>query len=279
MRTFAFTGVAVAAVTPFTKSGLLDTALLRDLIEWWIAEGIDGLVLCGSTGEMAYLAPDERLKLFAVGVEACRGRVPVVAGTGFANTPETLYTTRAAEALGVDAAIVVTPYYYALTEDALAAHYQAVAEATALPVLLYNMPPLTHVNLTPERVTRLADIEGIAGIKDSAGDLDQLRCILEAAPPGFCTLTGSFPLLHEAVAAGAAGAILAMANLIPEACVAIARHAAAGQMEEALALREEFDALQQWVKTHGIPGIKHRLAQWHHPAGWPRAPLQPLNLT
>jgi len=276
MRNFRFEGVAVASVTSFTPQGQIDTALLGDLIEWWIAEGIQGLVLCGSTGEMAYLGPDERLKLFEFGVKACKGRIPVIAGTGFPTTQATVDTTRAAAPLGVDAAIVVTPYYYPLSDAAMIAHYETVAAESTLPILLYNMPPLTGVNLSAKMVARLANIDGVVGIKDSAGDLDQLRAILAAAPDGFCTLTGSFMQLYEAQTAGASGAILAMANLIPSACVEIRKHAANGELEAARALRAEFESLQDWVKTHGIPGIKQKLNEWHHPAGWPRPPLQPL---
>lgn len=278
MTSFSFNGVAVASVTPFTQAGQIDKALLRDLIEWWIAEGIEGLVLCGSTGEMAYLDPEERLRIFATGVSVCNGRIPVIAGTGFPNTADTIAVTQAAERLGVDAALVVTPFYYKLSDEAMMAHYEAVAAKTELPIFLYNMPPLTNVNLSAEMVAKLSKIDGVVGIKDSAGDFDQLKQIIERTDDDFCTLTGSFPLMAKAVEAGANGAILAMANLIPEACVTLRRLASEGKMKEAETLYEEFEYLQDWLKAHGIPGIKQKLAEWHHPAGWPRKPLQPLTL-
>lgn len=277
MKAFTFKGVAVAAVTPFTQRGELDLPLLQDLIEWWIGEGIEGIVLAGSSGEKAYLNCDERLQLFEFGVAAVKGRVPVIAGTGFPGTNETIQTTQAAAILGVDAALVVTPYYYPLSDEALMAHYQAVADESKIPVLLYNMPPFTHVNLSPQAICALAAYKNVAGVKDSAGNLDQLKATLALVPRAFCVLTGSFPLLPDAIATGAKGAILAMANLIPGACVQIRRLAAAGKVQEAKALSSEFDHLQAWIKARGIPGIKQRLTEWHHPAGWPRRPLLPVD--
>ena len=276
MKAFTFNGVAVAAVTPFTQRGDFDLPLLRDLIEWWIGEGIEGIVLAGSSGEKAYVNREERLELFEFGVAAVKGRVPVIAGTGFPGTLETIQTTQAAAALGVDAALVVTPYYYPLSDEALIAHYQAVADGSKIPLLLYNMPPFTHVNLSPQAICTLAQYKNVVGVKDSAGNLGQLKTTLALVPRSFCVLTGSFPLLSEAVAAGAKGAILAMANLIPGPCVQIRRLAAAGKAQEAKALSTEFDHLQAWIKAHGIPGIKQKLAQWRHPAGWPRRPLLPV---
>lgn len=277
MRSFQFNGVAVAAVTPFTKSGTIDVALLRDLIEWWIAEGIEGIVLCGSTGEMAYLSAEERLSLFEIGVSAVRGRVPLIAGSGFPSTKATLETTQAAAELGVDAALLVTPFYYALSEEAFITHYQTIAEGVALPLLLYNMPSLTRVNLSSDVVQKLSQIDGIVGIKDSAGDFAQLKSIIDKTRPDFCTLTGSFSLLCDALAGGANGAILALANLIPAACVNIGRFAADGKISDAQELLQTFAELQDWVKAHGIPGIKHKLAELNHPAGWPRPPLLPMS--
>lgn len=277
MRTFTFDGVAVAAVTPFTKQGNLDSGLLRALVAWWISEGIEGLVLCGSTGEMAYLSVAERLEVIACGLSAARGRVPVIAGTGFATTRETLEATAGAAKLGVDAALVVTPYYYPLSDTAFVAHYEAVAQEAQLPVLLYNMPAFTGVNLRPELVERLAQVEGVVGIKDSAGNLEQLKQIVARTPPEFCALTGSFPLLGQAVGAGANGAILALANLIPAACVEVRKLAKQGNADRAQASLDTFEELQNWVKVHGIPGIKQQLGEAGHPAGFPRLPLQPLD--
>lgn len=277
MKPFAFSGVAVAAVTPFTQRGDLDLPLLADLIEWWIGEGIEGIVLAGSSGEKAYLNRQERLQLFEFGVSAVKGRLPVIAGTGFPGTEETIQTTQAAAELGVNAALVVTPYYYPLSDQALIAHYEAVADASKVPVLLYNMPPLTHVNLSSHAICALARHRNIVGVKDSAGNLEQLEATLQGVPDAFCVVTGSFPLLPEATAAGAKGAILAMANLIPGPCVQIRKLAAAGKVHEAKALGAEFEYLQAWIKARGIPGIKQKLNQWHRPAGWPRRPLLPVD--
>jgi len=275
MRAFPFQGVAVAAVTPFTDGGALDLAPFEDLVGWWLEQGIDGLVACGSTGEFAYLSPDERLRLFERAAAACAGKVPVIAGTGFPDTGTTLQVTRAAQELGVSAAMVVTPYYYPLSDEAMVAHYEAVASETFLPVFVYNMPPLAHVDLAPELIGRLARIEGIAGIKDSGGDLDALRAVIAGTPDDFCVLTGSFPLLVDAVEAGASGAILALANLIPAACARI-RRLALTDPAAARKRHQAHDALAAWVKANGIPGIKHKLAELGRPAGRPRLPLRPL---
>src|SRR5215468_805883 len=184
-----FEGMLTALVTPF-RDGEIDEAALRALVERQIEAGIDGLVPCGSTGESATLSHAEHRRVVEIVVHATRGRVPVVAGTGSNNTREAIELTRHAKEAGADGALLISPYYNKPTQEGIVAHYAAVARATGLPLVVYNIPGRTASNLLPATLARLAEVDGIVGVKESSGDLAQISRAIALCPESFCVLSG-----------------------------------------------------------------------------------------
>ena len=174
-----FTGSIVAIVTPF-RNGRVDERALGDLIEFQIANGTDGIVPCGTTGESATLSHEEHDRVIAFTVEAVKRRVPVIAGTGSNSTDEAITLTRHAKQVGADSALLITPYYNKPTQEGLFRHYKAVAEAVDLPLVLYNIPGRTAVNLLPTTVARLAAVPTIVAIKEGSGSVQQVSEIIQA---------------------------------------------------------------------------------------------------
>lgn len=275
---FSMNGIAVAAVTPFDRDGNFEKKSFRALLNWWLGQGVHGIVVCGSTGEVAYLNHPERQRIFEVAVEHIDGRVPVIAGTGFASTNETIEMTKTAAQIGVDVALVITPFYYPVSQKLLFEHYKKVASASKTPVLLYNNPQVTHVKLEAETVVELSKVENIVGIKDSAGDWALLEKILKLTDEKFIVYSGSLKLLPAALSAGADGGILAIAGVAPALCVELYRLCKQGQPKEASALHEQLKVLIQGLnETYGISGLKSALKLLGYPAGYPRMPLLPLS--
>src|SRR3954453_22569814 len=200
-------GCGTALVTPFTESGALDIRALRALVEWQIAEGIDFLVPCGSTGEAQTLAEHERDKVVATVVETAAGRVPVMAGATSNDTRRAVDETRRMCALGVDAILSPPPYYNKPPQDGLVRHFQAVADASTRPVCLYNVPGRTAVNLLPATALELAEHPNVLGIKEASGDLRQIMETLRRRPADFAVLSGDDWLAFPVAAAGGDGLI------------------------------------------------------------------------
>ncbi len=212
-----FKGTLVALITPF-KDGKIDERKLRDLVEWHVAEGTDGLVPVGTTGESTTLSHEEHARVIEIVVKASRKRIPVVAGSGSNSTEEAISLTREAKDLGADAALLVNPYYNRPTQEGLAAHFSAVAEAVNIPIVLYNIPFRTGVNLLPETIATLArGHKTIIGVKESSGSMDQTTEILNRAPNGFFVLSGDDSLTLPLMSIGAQGVISVAANLVPKA--------------------------------------------------------------
>ena len=277
---FSMNGIAVAAVTPFDRDGNFEEKSFRALLDWWLGQGVHGIVVCGSTGEVAYLSHPERQRVFEVAVEHIGGRVPVIAGTGFASTNETIEMTKTAAHIGVDAALVITPFYYAVSQRLLFEHYKKVASISKIPILLYNNPQVTHVKLEAETVAELSKVENIVGIKDSAGDWALLEKILKLTDEKFIVFSGSLKLLPAALDAGADGGILAIASVAPALCVELYRLCKKGQTAEANALHEQLKALMRELnETYGISGLKSALRLLGYPGGYPRMPLLPLSVS
>jgi 4-hydroxy-tetrahydrodipicolinate synthase len=269
-----FAGVAVAAVTPFDRDGGLNEDALRSLIDWWISQGIRGIVACGSTGEAAYLSATERRRVIEIAVDQVGRRVPVIAGTGCPATKETIEITCAAAEAGADAALVVTPFFYPVGPDALFEHYAKIADASPIPILLYNNPQLTKLNLEAETVARLSQIPNIVGVKDSSGDWPRMEKILKLTGREFTVLSGSLRLLPAALETGADGGILAMGCLVPAHCVQLYELVRQGRTEPAQALHASLKELSQVVhEALGIPGLKAAMRLLNLNAGYPRAPL------
>jgi 4-hydroxy-tetrahydrodipicolinate synthase len=209
-----FTGALTALVTPF-RAGEIDTRALAALVEAQIAAGINGLVPCGSTGEAATLTHEEHVAVVREVVRVARGRVPVIAGTGSNSTAEAIRLTRGAEEAGADAALLISPYYNKPTQEGIYHHYAAVAEATRLPVIVYNIPGRTASNITPETMGRLSRIPNVAGVKEASGSLAQVIDVIAAAGPDFAVYAGDDILTLPIMAAGGKGVISVTANIAP----------------------------------------------------------------
>jgi 4-hydroxy-tetrahydrodipicolinate synthase len=210
-----FEGCGTALVTPFADTGELDLRALRALVEWQIAEGIDFLVPCGSTGEAQTMEDREREQVVATVVEVAAGRVPVMAGATSNDTRRAVDETRRMCALGVDAILTATPYYNKPTQDGLVRHFLAVADASTRPVCLYNVPGRTAVNLQPATALRLAEHPNVRGIKEASGDLRQIMEVIRHRPAGFAVLSGDDWLAFAVVAAGGDGLISVTSNQVP----------------------------------------------------------------
>ncbi len=207
-------GAIVAIVTPF-KDGRIDEKALRKLIEFQIKNGTDGIVPCGTTGESATLSYKEHKKVIELTVEAVDKRIPVIAGTGSNSTSEAIELTKHAEKAGADAALLITPYYNKPTQEGLYQHFKAIAREVSIPLLIYNVPSRTGVNILPETVARLAELKNIAGIKEATGDLRQVSQIIKLCRKDFVVLSGDDFVTLPMLSVGAKGVISVTSNIIP----------------------------------------------------------------
>ncbi|MFH1077472.1 MAG: 4-hydroxy-tetrahydrodipicolinate synthase [Pseudomonadota bacterium] len=208
-------GAIVAIVTPF-KNGKVDEEGLRRLIEFQIENGTDAIVPCGTTGESATLSHAEHKKVVEITVNAVKGRVPVIAGTGSNSTSETIELTKHAKSSGTDAALIITPYYNKPTQDGLYWHFKAVSDACAFPIILYNVPGRTAVNMLPQTVARLADLEDVIGIKEATGSLQQAADIIKLCGDKLTILSGDDFTALPLLAIGGKGVISVTANVAPK---------------------------------------------------------------
>jgi 4-hydroxy-tetrahydrodipicolinate synthase len=228
-------GCGTALVTPFTEPGTIDFPALRALVDWQIAEGIDFLVACGSTGEAQTLDDTERQRVVAAVVEVAAGRVPVMAGATSNDTSRAVDETRRMCNVGVDYILSATPYYNKPTQEGLYRHFMAVAEATTRPLCLYNVPGRTAVNLQPGVALRLAQHPNVMGIKEASGDLRQVMDILRERPQDFTVLSGDDWLTLPVITAGGDGLISVVSNEVPSAMTALVHLLLSGNVEQARA--------------------------------------------
>jgi len=226
-------GCGTALVTPFTRSGAVDVAAMEELVRWQLAEGIDFLVPCGSTGEAQTLDDDERALVVETVVRAAGGKVPVMAGATHNDTRKAVAETRRMCTLGVDYILSATPYYNKPTQEGLYRHFTAVLDAATRPVCLYNVPGRTAVNMRPETALRLAEHPNAIGIKEASGDLKQAMDIIAARPERFAVLSGEDWLTLAMIAAGGDGLISVVANEVPAATTSMVRHALGAELDEA----------------------------------------------
>ena len=210
-----FKGAYTALVTPF-KDGKINYNKMAELIEFQINEGIDGLVVCGTTGESATLSDKEKRRLIKFTVETVNGRVPVIAGTGSNNTIHTIKLSKFAEKVGVDGLLLVTPYYNKSSQKGLIAHFKTIAESVTAPCILYNVPSRTGVNLLPDTVAKLADVENIVGIKDASGNFSQLLELMAKVPKDFIVLSGNDDSIVPLLSIGGKGVISVLSNIYPK---------------------------------------------------------------
>jgi 4-hydroxy-tetrahydrodipicolinate synthase len=273
----AFSGCYTALITPF-RNGELDIPALRTLVERQILGGVAGLVPCGTTGETPALTTREWETVVATVVETTQRRVPVVAGTGSNGTASTIERTRRAQELGADAALVVTPYYNKPTQEGLYQHFAAIANATEIPLVLYNVPGRTSVNMLPETVLRLATVPGVAAIKEASGSLDQSSQILGEAPEGFAVLSGDDSLTLPIMGVGGTGVVSVVSNIAPEAVSALTDAALAVDYATARTIHHAlFDLCRaMFCETNPVP-VKAAAALLGYCTPEVRLPLAPLS--
>ncbi len=249
-----FKGAITALVTPFKDDGV-DEGAFKRLIGFQIENGIDGLVPCGTTGESATLSYQEHDRVIELTIESAGKRVPVIAGTGSNSTSETIMLTKHAEKAGADAALLITPYYNKPTQQGLYEHYKRVAEEVSLPLILYNVPGRTGVNMLPETVARLSELKNIAGVKEATGDLKQVSDVIEFSRKGFCVLSGDDFTTLPLLSVGGHGVISVTSNVAPGAVAGMVRSFFEGNMEEARRLHFTLQKLHRsmFIETNPIP--------------------------
>ncbi len=237
-----FKGAITALVTPF-KNGQVDEKALRDLIEFQIAGGIDGLVPCGTTGESPTLSHDEHDRVIEITIDAAKKRVPVIAGTGSNSTSEALRLTKHAYEAGADGALIACPYYNKPTQEGLYQHYELIARTVPIPIIPYNIPGRTGINMSPELVARLSKISNIVGIKEASGSLKQMNDILDLCGPEFDVLSGDDGFTLPLMAIGGKGIISVASNIVPADMAALVDVMEAGHMAQARALHQKMSPL------------------------------------
>lgn len=256
------TGSIVALVTPMTPTGEIDFVAFRELIKWHIAAGTDGLVINGTTAEASSLTNKERLKLLQIAVETANGKLPIIAGTGTNSTQTTILETQAAASCGVEGCLVVTPYYNRPTQKGLLKHYQAVAEAVQLPIILYNVPKRTGCDLLPETVAQIAECKNILAIKEATGDLERLTALQELLSNKLMLLSGDDQTAMDFMLQGGHGMISVSANILPEEMHHVSKMALSGQAAQAKELNAKYEQLHEAlsIEPNPIP-VKWALAK------------------
>ena len=249
-----FTGSFVAIVTPF-RNGKVDEKALGDLIEWQLGKGTNGIVPCGTTGESATLSHEEHNRVVELTVEVVKRRAPVIAGTGSNSTDEAISLTKHAKLAGADGALLITPYYNKPTQEGLYRHYKAVAESVDLPLVLYNIPGRTGVNMMPATIARLSAIKNVVGVKEGSGSVQQASDIVQMCGERLTVLAGDDALTLPMMAVGGKGVITVTANIVPTDMANLVKFFAAGNIEEArrihFKLSHLFAAL--FYETNPIP--------------------------
>lgn len=270
-------GCGTALVTPFNEDQSIDEAALRSFVEFQISEGIDFVVPCGTTGESPTLSDVEHRRVVEIVVEEARGRVPVIAGAGGNNTAHVIKLARECERLGVDGLLSVTPYYNKPTQEGLYQHFKAIAEATSLPIILYNVPPRTNVNILPDTIVRLAEIPNIVGVKEASGDISQIAEIIIRVPADFKVLSGDDSMTLPLIAVGGVGLISVASNEAPDKLTALTRACLDNNWDEARRLNRELFPLMKANFIETSPGpVKAALAMMGRIKEVYRLPMVPV---
>lgn len=252
-----FQGSIVALVTPF-KQGELDEKALRDLVEFHIAEGTNAIVPCGTTGESATLSHEEHCRVIEIVIDQAKKRVPVIAGAGSNSTKEAVFLTEHAKKSGAEAVLSITPYYNKPTQAGLYQHFKTIAEQVDIPIVLYNVPGRTGVNMLPDTVIELSKIKNIVGVKEASGSLDQAGAILQHTDDSFDVISGEDSLTFPMMAMGAKGVISVTANVAPKKMAQMCKAVLENNMIEARKLHYELIDLSKAVfyETNPIPAKK-----------------------
>jgi 4-hydroxy-tetrahydrodipicolinate synthase len=257
-----FTGCGTALVTPFRSDLSVDEKALRVLVERQITSGIDFLVPCGTTGESPTLEHAEHLRVCEITVDQANGRVPVMAGAGGYNTQHVIHMAGELEKVGVNGILSVTPYYNKPTQEGLYQHYKAIAESTALPIIVYSVQTRTLVNVEPATVARLAQIKNIIGLKEASGSVSQMASILAQVPESFVVLSGDDAVALPLIALGGKGVISVVSNEIPAEFTQLTHAALNGDFVKARSLQRKYQALMEVNFVEVSPGpVKYALAR------------------
>ncbi len=275
-----FAGVYPPIATPFDEQGGISVEGLKHNLARWNQTDLTGLVVLGSNGEFPLIDDDERDVIIRTVREHAREGLRIIVGTGRESTRATIRTTQRAADLGADAAIVVHPSYYtgAMTDAVLYEYYRCVAAASPIPILLYNVPPYTGVNLSATLVARLAELDHVVGVKDTSANIVQIADIVRLTRDSFTTLAGSASFLLASLAVGAHGGILALANMAPEACIDLVRRFEAGDLAGAQGIQRRMLPVNAAITTRfGAGGLKTAMELRGYYGGIPRPPLLPVS--
>ena len=273
-----FKGSLVALITPMRDDGAIDEAAFRTFVDWQIDQGTTGIVPVGTTGESPTLNHDEHKRIVEIAVEVAAGRVPVIAGAGSNSTSEAIELTRHAKQAGADAALIVTPYYNKPTQEGMYLHFSAIADAVDLPIIIYNIPPRSVIDMSVETMARLSQHSNIAGVKDATANLARPLHTRAASGPDFCQLSGEDHTALSFLAAGGHGCISVTANIAPRLCADM--HAAwrAGALPEAMAIQDQLLPLHEVLFIESSPAPTKFAARLIGLAGETcRLPLAPLS--
>jgi len=272
-----FKGSLVPIVTPF-RNGKLDEKAYADLIEWHISEGTHGIIPCGTTGEASTLDFEEHYRVIEVAVKAANKRIPVIAGTGANATDEAVFITKKAKELGADGALIVTPYYNKPTQEGLYLHFKAIAEAVDIPIVLYNVPGRTAVNMLPDTVARLLEFKNIIGLKEATGDMRQASDLVRLCGDRLPLFSGDDFTTFTMLALGGKGAISVTANIVPKDVAEMWNAWEKGDIDKARKLHYKLEPLNaaMFIETNPIP-VKTALAMMGKVEEDFRLPLCPMS--
>lgn len=274
----SFGRLLTAMVTPFDGSGQLDRSKIKGLVDHLINTGTEGLVVAGTTGESPTLSHAEKLELFSLVLDAAEGRVPVIAGTGSNDTQASIELTKEAETVGVDGIMLVSPYYSKPSQEGLYRHFEAIATAVHLPVMLYNVPGRTMVNMAADTVVKLAQIDNVTCVKEASGNLDQMAEIIERTPDDFILYSGDDGLTLPALAIGGHGVVSVAAHVVGNQMTALIEKFLDGQLSEAAQIHRSLLPLARALFANPSPvPVKTLLNQIGVEVGGVRLPMVPLD--
>ena len=273
-----FKGSYVALITPMRPDGAVDEAAFGAFVNWQIQQGTHGIVPVGTTGESPTLSHDEHRRVVEIAVEVAAGRVPVVAGAGSNSTAEAIELTQHAKAAGADAVLVVTPYYNKPTQQGMILHFTAIADAVDLPIIIYNIPPRSVVDMGVETMAHLARHRNIVGVKDSTANLARPLHTRRACGAGFVQMSGEDHTALAFLAAGGHGCISVTGNIAPRLCSEMHRAWQGGETERAMAIQDRLLALHDAMFAESNPGpVKYGASLMGHGSGHCRLPLAPVS--
>ncbi len=275
-----FKGIYTPIVTPFNENEEIDFEAMKHNLDKWGQTNLDGIVVLGSNGEFVYLTMEEKLKVAEFVLNNFNKEKKVIVGTSCESVKETILMSKKAGELGADAVLLLPPHYFkgAMKEDVLYRYFIDVAEASPIPVMLYNMPGNTGINLTSSLIAKLAKHPNIVGIKDTSGNIVQIAETVRDTDDNFAVFAGNAGYLLPALAVGARGATLALANILPDDCCKLVSLFKEGKMEEALKLQQKIMEINFTVTGRfGVPALKYALNKLGYKGGYPRRPLRPLS--